>query len=753
MDPEKAERLSRLQMEDLGTARREHISTVDDKKVKEARLEDIEATRLSNQPGTQAQRLAQQNQQQLTEWKNVFQKLSDTNDLENLDDLLNGQSHRLKLSAALHGAGAYGNNNNSSRATTDYPKLSETLVAAPTRTGKPRGRGGGIFGTRSRTGARVISVSASHDASSSKPGHHIPQASGARKASLDPALNGNNNDFFSKGRERQVQNKTQNQVGKNKGNGTRNPTPAVVKTRRPIGDNIPRFLSPPERFLAEARKILHTRASEAVPAVAKNDSNLSRNTPKLPLQESRAAQEKDVACSTQVIAKTSAPPLSEEKPVTIPTPTKAPNESRMAPPDTAKVTRSPKVANITPVDQDGKPTSMNFKIAKEDQSTSEPVSEQSQAKEKPQMVIPAPKLPLPSSPSENWGLNKIPDNIEEVLLDLSSTPPSKDSLANNDSPVLSPSLQDLKGLDFKQSPSDTPKTPLPHPPQRRLEFENLPNDMVSNGKSSALTHALEEETPDNYQRAIELLCELMALTSLSEQNRGRLEECKADLDAKLQTIQQTPMLSPISPGPSAENITKPDISLTDSQDQGSCSPPSRLDVTAAPFTPSTPDVSFTPTHARPRSASFAIHLGHIFGDHLLPGRLEHQGSLQIDEAHIFGNHLLPGRRQVSELGSTQVKFSIPNRKSVLLKARLLGFDRFEDSDPTSHQPLGDNTQKDIRTTPVSKAVRKLDILGRLQQSIHAPRENETPAARSGGQALGGLQSSIYAVPEKNKPIR
>ncbi|GAB1204504.1 hypothetical protein APSETT445_003159 [Aspergillus pseudonomiae] len=156
MDPEKAERLSRLQMEDLGTARREHISTTDNRKVKKARLEDIEATRLSNQPGTEAQRLAEQNRQQLTEWKNVFKKLGDTLDLENLDDLLNGQSHRLQLRAALHGSGNY-DSGRSSKTTDDYPKISEALHSASTRGSRTRGRGGGIAGTRGRGDVREVS--------------------------------------------------------------------------------------------------------------------------------------------------------------------------------------------------------------------------------------------------------------------------------------------------------------------------------------------------------------------------------------------------------------------------------------------------------------------------------------------------------------------------------------------------------------------------------------------------------------------
>lgn len=53
---------------DLGTARREYISTADNNRYSRVRLEDIEASRMSNIPGSEAQRLAQANKQKLNEW-------------------------------------------------------------------------------------------------------------------------------------------------------------------------------------------------------------------------------------------------------------------------------------------------------------------------------------------------------------------------------------------------------------------------------------------------------------------------------------------------------------------------------------------------------------------------------------------------------------------------------------------------------------------------------------------------------------
>lgn len=61
-----------LQQADLGTARRENISTFDDRKnIPSVGLEDIEASRQSNIIGTAAQRLASKNKPKLTAWSGM----------------------------------------------------------------------------------------------------------------------------------------------------------------------------------------------------------------------------------------------------------------------------------------------------------------------------------------------------------------------------------------------------------------------------------------------------------------------------------------------------------------------------------------------------------------------------------------------------------------------------------------------------------------------------------------------------------
>ncbi|KAF7589152.1 hypothetical protein BBP40_004722 [Aspergillus hancockii] len=590
MDSETAERLRTLQMVDLGSARRDHITSSDGRRPKKARLEDIEAARMSNQPGTKAQHLAQKNRQQLNEWNNAFKKIGE-GDVENLDDILSGQSHRVQLSASIRAGVAQDN--------------TETLPTASSRGSRPRGRGGGVIGTRARVDAKHIAVKLPPTTFNHAPAStHIPLASMARKSSLDPALSIDNDGH----------NRPQYQYEKNRDNNKRNPLPAVVKTRRPMGD-FSRLLSPPECFLAEARSIIHMRTQEVTPAAAGKNLDLDSDTFRLPLKDPRennGSLEIDIDRTTpQSITDASTPLHPQKKATTIPTSTTAPNGSPTTQPGKAPVIVSPKLADTaSTVDKGGGPTPG---ITTGERLVLESVNERV--------------------------CNKMTDQPGEILLDLSSTPPTTDDL------IMSPSLVDLEGLDFRQSYTDTVGNTLSQLSYKRLELEELPMDTKSDGKGPA--------PPDKYQHDIELLCKLMASTSLSEKHRESLEECKAELEAKLQRVQQTPTLTPISPGPSSDSNLKGDGGLSDTQARAIHSPLRRLrlNVEAMPFVP------FTPTQVRGRSVSFAAHTDHIFGDHLLPGRRENQSLIQPKETHIFGNHLLPGRRQVSAADIMTFRFA------------------------------------------------------------------------------------------------
>ncbi|KAM0103731.1 hypothetical protein ACP6JE_001589 [Aspergillus fumigatus] len=152
MDEEAIERLKRLQMEDLGTLRREYISTVDTKKFRNIRLEDIEATRMINVAGSDAAHLAQVNQARLNAWANAYKDLCDPADQEPLDHLLNGQSHRLGLRAVIEGSGGQ-SYSKSSKKNDSSPQVAGHALSgrsASTRVSKPTSRGGGGIGTKGR---------------------------------------------------------------------------------------------------------------------------------------------------------------------------------------------------------------------------------------------------------------------------------------------------------------------------------------------------------------------------------------------------------------------------------------------------------------------------------------------------------------------------------------------------------------------------------------------------------------------------
>ncbi|MCJ1470546.1 hypothetical protein MMC07_009192 [Pseudocyphellaria aurata] len=93
-------RLIQMQMESLGTKRRDFISTHDygENRVSAASIRTIDASRLSNQPGTEEFRSSQENQGALLAWNKAYLKLEADGTLEeDLQDINRGQTHRLKL--------------------------------------------------------------------------------------------------------------------------------------------------------------------------------------------------------------------------------------------------------------------------------------------------------------------------------------------------------------------------------------------------------------------------------------------------------------------------------------------------------------------------------------------------------------------------------------------------------------------------------------------------------------------------------
>ncbi|KAJ5703739.1 hypothetical protein N7493_010877 [Penicillium malachiteum] len=98
-ETEQNERLKRLQMADLGTARREYISATDDRKnISFVRIEELEAARQSNIPGTAEYKQALKDSAPINMWRNLHNEINDTSNADSqLSDLMHGQSHRAHL--------------------------------------------------------------------------------------------------------------------------------------------------------------------------------------------------------------------------------------------------------------------------------------------------------------------------------------------------------------------------------------------------------------------------------------------------------------------------------------------------------------------------------------------------------------------------------------------------------------------------------------------------------------------------------
>ncbi|KAJ5373387.1 hypothetical protein N7517_005393 [Penicillium concentricum] len=192
---ESAEQLRKmqiLQMADLGTARREMISTADLKKETRTQLANIESKRY----------LDQRDEAQLSKWANLHTEITDTRGMEELDDINSGQSHRANLHAMLHPNGSqprtYANH--------PYPLPST-------------GRGGGVMGKRGRGGfvappptalppapTRIsIHATVGRSGRPGRPGRPGPRGRSTTMSAsihLDPALNCNNDDSDARDRGR-----------------------------------------------------------------------------------------------------------------------------------------------------------------------------------------------------------------------------------------------------------------------------------------------------------------------------------------------------------------------------------------------------------------------------------------------------------------------------------------------------------------------------------------------------------------------
>ncbi|KAL2002378.1 hypothetical protein VTN02DRAFT_85 [Thermoascus thermophilus] len=642
MDLSAEERLKALQMADLGTARREYISTVDKPNIfSHVRLEEIEASRLSNVKGSDAQRLAEKNKVQLNAWANVHKEIDDTGDLEDLDTMMNGQSHRAHLSAMIKesGAQAYAESDDS------LPKASRRSPHGDLRSS---GRGGGVVGTRGRGSSFSRARSPTRttiQGAVSKSGHHINGSGRSRSRPLDPAVDPDR-DCFLKSKNRKgntVKTRQQPQIDQQKS--------APVKTRRPVlpDRDYEALLTPPERYLVAAR----SRRGASTAGTGPQNTDEARKEAGQP--ELETAQKGDApsagsqsAVTTLSEAKESvavAPTKTLPLPQTSNTPHLTVESTPPAQPSDLAQAESSKLPEVAPSELHEQPMS--------EDKAKETVSGRTEQSKGFTSNLPRPEGHIKESSLEEVQVSKTKfDSSSDLLLDFDCTTPvvhASDhlSLASQKGGVQlpsSPALADLMDLDFQQSQEAAiplkPSSIRPEQDQGFKETATTEKTMVVQDSTSRPPKALiSNELIAEYLKELALLNDLLATVDAA--TKAYIKSRKQQLETQIYQA-MTPK-STQNPIPShiqqvEETVRETKFLETEKREnipaRKSASPvdsPLRNAVTAAPFVPSTNAYAY-------RSPSLSISSSSTSTSTLSGARVP------ASETLIIGDHLLPGRR-------------------------------------------------------------------------------------------------------------
>ncbi|KAJ5542155.1 hypothetical protein N7535_004578 [Penicillium sp. DV-2018c] len=206
---EQLRKLKLLQLADLGTARREKITTSDEYKQAQVQLSAIESQR----------QIAQRDQAVLNKWANFHNEVADTGGMEGLDDIAAGQSHRANLHAMLHPNGtqpkAYSNlpmNRSSAGRGRGHVRTRSEIRPSPSPQYVSATPASSRYESLSHPTGRNAAYESSRRALSSVGGHrggpvrHARSVTASPSCSLDPALNRNNDagDGHDRGRGRSL---------------------------------------------------------------------------------------------------------------------------------------------------------------------------------------------------------------------------------------------------------------------------------------------------------------------------------------------------------------------------------------------------------------------------------------------------------------------------------------------------------------------------------------------------------------------
>ncbi|KAH1860057.1 hypothetical protein KXX54_006091 [Aspergillus fumigatus] len=452
MDEEAIERLKRLQMEDLGTLRREYISTVDTKKFRNIRLEDIEATRMINVAGSDAAHLAQVNQARLNAWANAYKDLCDPADQEPLDHLLNGQSHRLGLRAVIEGSGGQ-SYSKSSKKNDSSPQVAGHALSgrsASTRVSKPTSRGGGGIGTKGRETKQTspnAQTRVTHQGAVAKLGNHVVQSPHARKHLQDPALDINN----------QPPKKSRDQSGSKLQTVVKSDVQrdlVLLKARRPVGNiDWARVLSPPEDFLSTARDcLLNGRASNVPTTVRTTGSEQTQVTGAVNHETPQSFNQPEETNAGRAYKDSTVSFRSDGDSVAIATPVSSNNGQ------SSRVSIVQAAHTATETDQRFEPSRLRSSQQGKPQhvkSNSELADDKAQAgKQNQDDALVDVSTPPSGSTTIVRSKDLYYDNVQTegktgILLDFNSTPPRKSLPGAENSLSMSPALQDLEGINFQ----------------------------------------------------------------------------------------------------------------------------------------------------------------------------------------------------------------------------------------------------------------------------------------------------------------